>query len=80
LIDVRSRVRDDSVAQQLAQVAQLRRSDVRLGEQPRAEQVGERLGVDRVSLHARGSDRAGTERMREVQVKARLVQQIGEPP
>ncbi len=47
------------VAQEIAQVAQLPRGDVGLGEQIGAQQVGERAGVDRVGLHARRGDRLG---------------------
>jgi hypothetical protein len=68
-----------AVPQQLAQVAQLGRGDVRLGQKPRAQQVREGLGVDRVGLHPRGGDRLGPQRMREVHVLARLLQQVGEP-
>ena len=53
-----------AVAQQLAQVAQLGRRDVRLGQKPGAQQVRERLSVDRVGLHPGGSDRLGPQRMR----------------
>ncbi len=67
------------MAQQLAQVAQLGRGDVRLGQQPGAQQMRERLGVDRVGLHPRGSDRPGAQRVREVHVIAGLLEQLGQP-
>ena len=57
------------MAQQLAQVTQLPRRDVRLGQKPRAQQVREPLGVDRVSFHPGRRDRQGPERVREVQLK-----------
>ena len=68
-----------AVAQQLAQVAQLGRGDVRLGQQPGAQQVRERLGVDRVGLHPRGGDRLRPQRVGEVHVVAGLLEQVGQP-
>ena len=68
-----------AVAQQLAQIAQLGRGDVRLGQQPGAQQVRERLGVDRVGLHPRGGDRPGAQRVREMHVIAGLLEQLGQP-
>ena len=49
------------------------------GRQPGAQQMRERLGVDRVGLHPRGGDRPGAERVREVHVIAGLLEQLGEP-
>ncbi len=68
-----------AVAQQLAQIAQLGRGDVRLGQQPGAQQMRERLGVDRVGLHPRSGDRLRAQRMREVHVVAGLLEQLREP-
>jgi hypothetical protein len=68
-----------AVAEQITQVAQLRRGDVRLGQQTGAQQVRERLGVDRVCLHPGGGDRPGPQRVREVHVKAGVLEQLGEP-
>ena len=68
-----------AVAKQLAQVTQRGRGDVRLGEQPGAQQMRERLGVDRVGLHAGGGDRPGAQRMREMHVIAGLLEQLREP-
>ena len=79
LIEVRRCTQRRAVAQQIAQVAQLGRGDVRLGQQPGAQQVRERLGVDRVGLHARGGDRPGPQRVREVHVKAGVLEQLGQP-
>jgi hypothetical protein len=45
------------VAQEIAQLAQLRRGDVGLGQQIGAQQVGERARVDGVRFHARRRDR-----------------------
>jgi len=45
------------VPQEIAQVAQLGRGDVGLGQQIGAQQMGERAGVDGVGLHARRGDR-----------------------
>jgi hypothetical protein len=67
----------DPVAQQLAHVAQLPRSDVRLGQQAGAQQLRQHGGVDRVGFHPRCGDRAGPERMREVQLKAGVGEQVG---
>jgi hypothetical protein len=60
-----------AVTQRLAEIAQLARRHVRLGQKPRTRQVRERLGVDRVCLHACGSDRPDPERVRQVQVYLR---------
>jgi hypothetical protein len=68
-----------AVAQQLAQVAQLGRRDVRLRQQPGAQQVRERLGVDRVGLHPCGGDRPRSERVGEVHVVAGLLEQLRQP-
>ena len=68
-----------AVAQQIAQVTQLRRGDVRLGQQAGAQQVRERLGVDRVGLHPGGGDRPGPQRVREVHVKPGVLEQLREP-
>jgi len=67
------------VTEQVAEVAQLARRDVRLRQQVGAEQVRERARVDRVRLHARGGDRLRAQRMGEVQLVAGLLQQIGQP-
>jgi hypothetical protein len=68
-----------AVAEQIAQVAQLRRGGVRLGQQSGAQQVRERARVDRVGLHSGGGDRAGPEWVREVHVKAGVLEQLGGP-
>src|SRR5512142_2545437 len=47
--------------------------------EPRAQQVRQGLGVDRVGLHPGGGDRAGPERVREVQVIAGFLEQLREP-
>ena len=67
------------MAQQVAQLPQFTWRDVGLGQQPRAQQVGERPRVDRVVLHARGGDRLGAQRMRQVQLVAGVLQHVGEP-
>jgi hypothetical protein len=72
----RIRVKGRAVAQQLAQIPQLPGRDIRLGQKPGAEQVRERLGVDRIGLHARRGDRPGPERVREVHVVAAFLQQL----
>ena len=52
VLDRRAQVNERrAVPEQVAQVAQLRRGDVGLGQQPGAEQVRERSCVDRVGLH-----------------------------
>ena len=68
-----------AVAKQLAQVAQLGRGDVRLGQKPSPQQMRERLGVDRVGLHPRGGDRLRAQRMGKVHVVAGLLEQLGQP-
>ena len=68
-----------AVAEQIPQISQLRRGDVCLGQQPGPQKVRERSGVDRVGLHPGGGDRPGPERMREVHVKAGVLEQFGEP-
>ncbi len=55
-----------SVTQQLAQITKLGRRDICLRQKAGAEQVRERLGVDRVGLHPGRGDRPGPERVREV--------------
>lgn len=67
------------VAQQVAQIAQLPGRDVGLGQQIGAQQVRQRARVDGVGLHPRGGDRLSSERMRQVQLIARLLEQIGQP-
>ena len=67
------------MAQQLAQVAQLGRGDVGLGQQAGAQQVRERLRVDGVGLHARGGDRPRAQRVREMHVVAGLLQELCQP-
>jgi hypothetical protein len=69
----------DAVAQQVAQIAQRARRDVGLGQQIGTQQVREGPGVDGVGLHPRGGDRLGPERMREMQLVAGVLEQIGEP-
>jgi hypothetical protein len=64
------------VAQQLAH-AQLPRSDVRLGQEPDTQQLRQHRGVDRVGLHPCRGDRPGAQRMREVQLKAGVPEQVG---
>jgi hypothetical protein len=54
---------DDPVAEQIAEVAQLARRDVRLRQQIGAKQVRERARVDRVRLHPRCSDRLRPQRV-----------------
>jgi hypothetical protein len=70
---------DNAVAEQITQVTQLTRSDIRLRQQVGAEQVGKRARVDRVRLHARSRDRLRAQRMRETQLVPLLLEQIGEP-
>jgi hypothetical protein len=53
----------DVVAEKLAQLAQLARRHVGLGEQIGAQKVGERARVDGVRLHPRGGDRLRVPRM-----------------
>ena len=69
----------DAVAQQITQVAQLTRRDIGLRQQVAAQQVRERARVDRVGLHPRRGDRLGPERVREVQLVAGVLEQIGQP-
>src|SRR5439155_61058 len=69
----------DPVAEQIAQVAQLARSDVRLGQQVGAEKMGERTRVDRVRLHARGGDRLRAQWMREMKFMALSLEQVSKP-
>jgi hypothetical protein len=69
----------DAVAQQVAQVAQLTRRDVRLRQQVGAEQVRERARVDRVRLHPGGGDRFRAQRMGKMQLVAGVLEQIGQP-
>jgi hypothetical protein len=54
------------MTQQLAQVTQLARGDVGLGQHPGAQQLRERARVDGVGLDPGGGDRARAERVREV--------------
>jgi hypothetical protein len=68
-----------AVAQQLAQVPQLPGRDVRLGQKPGAQQVRERLGVDRVGLHPRRGDRAGAQWVREMHVVVGFLEQLCQP-
>ena len=68
-----------AVPEQLAQIPQLAWRDVRLGQKPGTEQMRERLGVDRVGLHPRRGDRARPQRVREVQVIAGFLEQLGQP-
>ena len=65
-----------SVSQQIAQVTQLTRRNVGLGQQIRAQQLGERAGVDGVGPNPRRGDRARPERMREVQLIAGFLEQL----
>ncbi len=69
----------DPVAQQLAQVAQLAWSDVRLGQQIGAQQMRERLRVNRVRLHPGGGDRPRTQRVREMDLVAGVLEQLRQP-
>jgi hypothetical protein len=67
------------VAQQIAQVAQLARRDVGLGQQVGAQQLRQRACVDGVGLHPRRGDRLGAHRVREVQLIAGVLQHVGQP-
>jgi len=69
----------DPLAQEIAQVAQLARCHVGLGQQIGAQQLGERARVDRVSLHPRRGDRLGPQRVGQVQFVAVLLEQVGQP-
>src|SRR5262249_52166586 len=69
----------DPVAEQVAQVAQVAWRDVRLRQQIRTQEVRERPRVDRVRLHPGSSDRLRPQRMREMQLEARLLEQISQP-
>jgi hypothetical protein len=68
----------DPVAEQIAQVPQLARRDVRLRQQVGTEQVRERVRVDRVGLHAGGGARLRAQRMREMQLVAGLLEPVGQ--
>ena len=48
-----------ALAQQVAQIAQVARRDISLGQQVSAQQMGQRARVDRVSLDPRRGDRLG---------------------
>jgi hypothetical protein len=63
------------LAEQIAQVAQLARRHIGLGQQIGAQQVGERAGVDGVGLHPRGGDRLGAQRVGKVQLVAVVLEQ-----
>jgi hypothetical protein len=69
----------DPVAKQIAQVAKLARGDVGLGEQVGAQELRQGAGVDGVGLHPCRGDRLGSERMGEVELIARPLEDIGEP-
>jgi hypothetical protein len=69
----------DPVAEQITQVTQLARGDVRLRQQIGAQQMGERARVDRVCLHACRGDCLRAQRVREVQLMSLLFEQVGEP-
>jgi hypothetical protein len=60
------------------QIAQPRRSDASLGEQPGAQQMREPGRVDRVGLHPGSGYRPGPERVREMHVKAGVLEQFRE--
>jgi hypothetical protein len=66
------------VTQQLSQITEFGGA-IRLWEHPGSQQVRERLGVDRVGLHPGGGDRPGPERVREMNVVAGVLEQLGEP-
>jgi len=68
-----------ALAQQVAQVAQLARRHISLGQQVGAQQMRQRARVDRVGLDARRGDRLGPQRVREVQLVARVLEQLGQP-
>jgi len=67
------------LAQQIAQIAQLTRSDVGLRQQIGAQQLRQRARIDRVGLHPRRSDRLRAQRMREMQLAALALQQLRQP-
>jgi hypothetical protein len=67
------------VPQEIAQIAQLPRGDVGLRQQIGAQQVRQRARVDGVGLHPRGGDRLGPQGVREVQLIARALEQVGQP-
>jgi hypothetical protein len=69
----------NAVAEQIAKVTQLARSDVRLRQQIAAEQMRERARVNGVCLHTRRRDRLRAQRMREVQLVPLLLEQLGQP-
>jgi hypothetical protein len=69
----------DALAQQVAQIPELARGDIRLRQQVGAQQVRQRPRVDRVGLHARRCDRLGAQRMRQMQLAAAILQQLRQP-
>ena len=69
----------DPVPEQVAQVAQLARGDVGLRQQIGAQQMRERTRVDCIRLHTGGGDRLRAQRVREMQLVARLFEQVGQP-
>ena len=69
----------DPLAQELAQLAQLAGSDVGLGKQARAQQLGQGACVDGVGLDAGGGDRARAERVGEMELDPLALEQVGQP-
>lgn len=65
-----------AVTQQLAQLAQ---REVGLRKHAGAQQLRQRAGIEGVGLDPRRGDRARSERMREVQVIAGILEQLGRP-
>jgi hypothetical protein len=67
------------VPQQRAQLTHLRRGELRLGQQVRAEQLRQDRGAGLVVLQPRRSDRLAPQRVHQVRVEAVVLQQPDQP-
>jgi len=69
----------EALAQQVAEIAQLARSDVGLRQQIGTQQLRQCARVNGVGLHPRRRDRLRAQRMRQMQLAALGLEQLGQP-